>query len=140
VGKLLKLYKFPDNRRAGGTKKYLLSKSSVGRIINLYFNETTQNNTNNTQQHKQHKITQKEEDVPLCVVCAITNKTAGDDFSSEEFTLNALRILQEEVGKLIPIEKINRIAGLENFHEILPKLKNTGKVFEPKDGFVQLTD
>jgi hypothetical protein len=75
IGKILKSYKFTDNRRAGGTKKYLLSKKSVKNIIDLYFNTTPHKDTNNTQQHKQHTTTQKKEkNVSLGAICGITSE------------------------------------------------------------------
>jgi len=50
IGKKLKLYKFQDNKRAGGVRKYLLTGDNVKKILDTYFgtNETTQNNTTNT--------------------------------------------------------------------------------------------
>ena len=66
-----------------GVQKYLLSKTSVKKIIDLYFNReiTTYNNTKDTKQHKQHKITQttqkkidkenNKENVRLCAVCVV---------------------------------------------------------------------
>ena len=86
VGKILKQYKFKDSR-GGGKKRYLLSKESVKKIIDLYFNTeiTTHNNTIYTKQHKQHKITQttheskvNKENVGLSGVCVDTPEAKND--------------------------------------------------------------
>lgn len=108
IGKLLKEYKFLDNKRAGGTKKYLLSKDSVQKIINLYFSTdiTTHNNTNNTQSHKQHKIAQNnnsekttKENVSLCAVSVITPCTK--DKENKVLDLYEKYGLDEEAKKIL---------------------------------------
>ena len=92
VGKLLKDYKFQDNRRAGGVKKYLLSKTSIKKIIDLYFSSEiiAQDNTNNTNIHKQHINTQEiDKNVSSCAVSVVmplwkreekTRKCCGMEF------------------------------------------------------------
>lgn len=60
VGKRLRSYKFPDNKRSGGVMKFKLSKALVSRVIELYFNtqKTTQENTDHTIIHSIYNITQ----------------------------------------------------------------------------------
>jgi hypothetical protein len=80
VGKILKSYKFRQTIHSG-TKKYLLSKNSIKRIIDLYFNTdiTIPNTTNNTKYNKQHQLTpintQKEISKGLVVLGGISGIT-----------------------------------------------------------------
>jgi hypothetical protein len=107
VGKLLKSYKFKDNKRSGGVRKYLLSKDSVKKIIDLYFNTeiTTHNNTIDTIQHNQHIITQEnpenKESVSFCAVSVVTpeaNKKENplNSFTDEEIAKTGLTREQYE--------------------------------------------
>jgi len=92
VGKNLKFYKF-ENNRGGGIRKYLLSKESVKKIIDLYFNRDiiTPNITKDTQQHKQHITTQgEEEDVPLGEGCVVIKVGSVSDFSKEDIEKSGL--------------------------------------------------
>jgi len=87
IGKILKSYKFKDNRRAGGTRKYLLSKEFIKKIIDLYFNIdiTVHKDTNNTQQHKQHETAQEnKKSVQLCAISVITPDKDNEDMGSSE--------------------------------------------------------
>jgi len=52
--------------------------------------------------------------------------------------LNALKILENQTGKLIPIEKIKELNSFENLDESLTKLKEQGLIFSPRENFVQI--
>lgn len=65
--------------------------------------------------------------------------TYGVDKTPEKTLLEALKILQQETGTLIPMEKIEQLP-FENVHATLNKLKSQGKLFTPRKGFVCLVD
>ena len=107
VGKNLKSYKFETNR-GGGIRKYLLSKESIKKIIDLYFNRNiiTPNTTIDTQQHKQHTTTQEhtaiqnnEGNVSLGGGCGIMKVGGISEFSAEDIQ-NSAPECQELLNKL----------------------------------------
>jgi P4 family phage/plasmid primase-like protien len=57
----------------------------------------------------------------------------------DESLLEVIKILTEEYGKLIPLEKIKSVVGSsENLEADLIKLKQAGHIHEPKEGFFEL--
>lgn len=54
--------------------------------------------------------------------------------------LEALKILQEQDNRLIPIDKIKEIGGFDNLDNLLNELKTQGLIFEPKPNFIQIID
>jgi len=61
-----------------------------------------------------------------------------DEDKPERLLLQALTILQEETGQLIPKSKILELGGFEPIEELLNKLEKTGEICKPKPDFYQI--
>ena len=103
VGKNLKSYKFKNNR-GGGIQKYLLSKESIKKIIELYFDKNLiDTDTLTEESHKQHQTTQeKGKNVGLSGVCGVTienNKQITIKFK----TLESFEVVTFQKGRETPL-------------------------------------
>lgn len=56
----------------------------------------------------------------------------------EKDLFEAIKLLNEQFGALVPKEMVVKLGGFENIEQLLDKLKRQGLILEPKQGFIQI--